>query len=101
MRGSSEFDLISEKLEALTSFNRLEARGTLRIALKESGLEVKSLQPNQLRVVLERVLPKHLLDRGIDDPEEVCRRLVDAIPSGHSATSADSPEAVFERLGSR
>jgi len=39
----------------LTSFNRLEARGTLRFALKESGLEVKALRADQLKVVLERL----------------------------------------------
>lgn len=104
MKKSSEFDLICEKLEALTSFNRLEARGTLRIALKESGLDVKTLRADQLGVVLERVLPQHLRDRGVEEPERICQRLIDAIPRvslEDSTGTADSPEAIFERLGSR
>ena len=101
MKKAPVFDLICEELEALTSFNRLEARGTLRIALKESGLEVKTLQPDQLKVVVERVLPQHLRDRGVEDPERVCQALVEAIPRGTTDDSKDSPEAIFERLGSR
>ena len=54
MKHAPEFDLISERLEELTSFNRLEARGTLRIALKESGLEVKSLRASGFALVLDR-----------------------------------------------
>jgi hypothetical protein len=104
VKNAPEFDLISAKLEELTSFNSLEARGTLRIALKESGLEVKNLRADQLKVVIERILPRHLLDRGIEDPEEICRLLIAAIPrgsSGSAAAESDSPEAIFERLGSR
>ena len=104
MKKAPEFDLICEKLEELTLLNRLEARGTLRIALKESGLEVKTVGSDQLEVVLERVLPQHLRDRGVEDPEKICQLLVDAIPSvcaDDSTGSADSPEAIFERLGSR
>ncbi len=104
MKKSSEFDLVCEKLEEWTSFNRLEARGTLRIALKESGLDVKTTRADQLGVVIERVLPQHLRDRGVEDPEKICQLLIDAIPRGRAADSAepaDSPEAIFERLGSR
>ena len=101
MKNAPDFDRICERLEELTSFNRLEARGTMRIALRESGLEVKSLQPDQLRVMLERVLPRHLQDRGIEDPEKVCQLLIEAIPRGTTTDQTDSPEAIFERLGSR
>mgnify|MGYP000202473185 FL=1 len=55
MKNSAVFELPVDKLEELTSFNRLEARGTLRLALKESGLEVKALRADQLKVVLERL----------------------------------------------
>ena len=97
----SVFDRVSEKLEEVTSFNRLEARGTLRIALKESGLDPKTLLPDQVRVVIERVLPQHLRDRGILDVEKVCRILDAHVPRDEENESADSPEAIFSRLGSR
>ena len=101
MKDASDFDQLAEKLEELTSFNRLEARGTLRIALKESGLDLKALRGDQLRVVVDRVLPQHLRDRGVVDPEKICQLLVGVIPTSNDADSSDSPEAIFERLGSR
>ncbi len=101
MASASVFDRVSEKLEEVTSFNRLEARGTLRIALKESGLDAKSLRPEQVRVVIERVLPQHLRDRGITDVEKVCRILDAHVPRDEDLASVDSPEAIFSRLGSR
>lgn len=101
MKAVSEFDRVAEMLEERTSFNRLEARGTLRIALKDSGFDAKSVAPDQLAVVIEKLLPLHLRDRGIEDPERVCRFLVDSISNEPSVDAADSPEAIFARLGSR
>lgn len=101
MKAVSEFDRVAEMLEEHTSFNRLEARGTLRIALKDSGFDAKSVAPDQLAVVIEKLLPLHLRDRGIEDPERVCRLLVDSISNEPSVDAADSPEAIFARLGSR
>lgn len=101
MKQASDFDLAAQKLEQCSSFNRLEARGTLRIALRDSGFDAKSVAPGQLRVVIERLLPQHLRDRGIPEPERVCRLLVDSIPDAGSQDADDSPEAIFARLGSR
>lgn len=95
------FDQATEKLEECSSLNRLEARGTLRIALKDSGFDAKSVAPDQLRVVIERLLPQHLRDRGVSDPDRVCQLLVDSIPNEAPSEAHDSPEAIFARLGSR
>ena len=99
VREASLFDLVAEKLEECSALNRLEARGTLRIALKDSGFDAKSVAPDQLRVVIERLLPQHLRERGIPAPDEVCQSLVDSIPKQGSADGNDSPEAIFARLG--
>ncbi len=96
----SDFDRVAEKLEEETSLNRLEARGTLRIALKEAGFDAKSVSSNQLAVVIEKLLTGHLRDRGISDPEAVCQRLTGCFSSDSSDEAVDSPEAIFSRLGS-
>lgn len=57
MKTNSLFDLIASKLEEATSFNRLEARGTLRIVLKEAGLDIKSLKSDQMKVAVEKFSP--------------------------------------------
>ena len=99
VKEASLFDLVAEKLEECSALNRLEARGTLRIALKDSGFDAKSVAPDQLRVVIERLLPQHLGERGVPAPDEVCQLLVGSIPRQGSADANDSPEAIFARLG--
>jgi hypothetical protein len=101
MASSTAFEWICQELESATSLDRLEARGTVRIALKQSGLEAASVTGEQLAVVLGRVLPGELTSRGIDAAESICQQIaagLDRIPTAPS--QGDTPEAVFARLGS-
>jgi len=96
------FDLAAEKLESSTDMDRLAARGTLRIALKEAGLDADKLTVPQLRAVFERLMPKELDARGVNDATRTCQSLMDEI--ARSADSLDddsstSPDDVFKRLG--
>ncbi len=97
---ASVFDTVSEGLEARTDLERIEARGTVRIALKSAGLDVRSVTPEQMAVVLARVLPTELENRGIADAGQLCADLRAALEGVASpAPRGDSPEDVFERLG--
>ena len=100
MSDRSVFDLVSDKIEEHTSLNRLESRGTLRIALKDAGFDAKSVSSNQLVVVVQKLLPQHFQERGILDPESVCRMIAGCLSGASSLESPDSPEAIFSRLGS-
>lgn len=102
MAGASVFDWVCERLEEATSLDRLEARGTLRLALKSAGLEARGATRDQMRVVLSRLLPGELASRGVEDGEGVCTRLaqgLDSAPVEEPSSSADTPDAVFARLG--
>ena len=97
------FDIAAESLERHTSFNRLEARGTLRIALKAAGLELDPVTAQQLQVVFEKLMPGELETRDVSDAEAVCRAVAEEIartpaPSGTTEASGDLDE-VFGRLG--
>lgn len=99
MADAPAFDWVCSELEQRTSLDRLEARGTVRIALKEAGLDSRSLTPEQMKVVLEKVLPKELGTRGVDDPEGVCRGLASGIMQiDAGSSSGETPEEVFRRL---
>jgi hypothetical protein len=101
MASSTAFEWICQELESATSLERLEARGTVRIALKQAGLEATSVTGEQLAVVLSRVLPGELTSRGIDAAESLCQQLaagLDRIPA--APDQGDTPETVFARLGS-
>jgi hypothetical protein len=96
---SRAFSYACEELERATSLDRLEARGTVRLALKQAGLEASSVSPLQMGVVLGELMPAELASRGIDDAVGVCAAIrggIDALPE---EAAADAPEAVFARLG--
>jgi hypothetical protein len=96
----SIFDQVATALEDRTSLDRLAARGTLRLALKQAGLDAATVTCEQLCVVLERVLPAELEARGIEAAAELCQRLAadHATLASTAGPDVDSPEAVFARL---
>ena len=95
------FDFAAERLEHHASLERLEARGTLRIALKGAGLDPKNLTGAQLQVVFEKLMPGELESRGVNDVQDVCASvLADLARSDGDAedTSATNPDEIFRRL---
>lgn len=102
MAESVAFDWLCGALEKETSLDRLEARGTVRLSLKKAGLAPASVTGRQLAVVVERVLPGELEARGIELGPSLCGRLASRVfEIADSSDGADSPEAVFTRLGQR
>ncbi len=105
MADAPVFDWTCTRLEQDTSLDRLESRGTVRLALKAAGLEARSVLPAQMTVVIQKVLVDELSTRGIDDAEDVCGRLAAGL-EGEAANlaigdAAETPDAVFSRLGER
>ena len=96
------FDYATQKLEEMTPLDRMEVRGTLRIVLKDAGLEVKSLTLHQLAVVFKKMMPQELKSRRVADPKGVCNAIIQDL---HQAWIGDSETAstdeIFDRLGGR
>ena len=99
MADSTAFDLACATLEELTQLSRLEARGTVRIALKQAGLDPASVRAGELGVVARKVLPKELESRGVADAESICERLCGKLSQIQDSAGTETPEAVFARLG--
>ena len=96
------FDIAAESLEGATDMDRLAARGTLRIAVKEAGLDPHNLTVPQLRVVFEKLMPKELDARGVSDATAACQTVMDVIARSADASdiaSSTSPDDIFKRLG--
>jgi hypothetical protein len=95
------FDFAAERLEHHTSLDRLEARGTLRIALKMAGLMANSVTTAQLCVVFEKVMSDELEKRDVGDAAAACRAVIDDLanaPVPNEERPATDPDAVFCRL---
>lgn len=102
MAKNEAFEWVCDAIEAGTSLDRLEARGTMRLALKAAGLDARDATPDQLGTVLSRVLPGELESRGIADATATCERIARELSSQNlqaGVGGSDSPENVFARLG--
>jgi hypothetical protein len=99
MPDSAAFEFACGQLEVRTSLDRLAARGTVRIALKQAGLEARSITPEQMAVVVQKILPTELSSRGIDGAEEVCQSILSGLGGVARGPVSDTPDAVFKRLG--
>jgi len=100
MADSAAFDFVCRELEDRSSLDRLEARGTVRLALKQAGLDARTVTPEQIAVVVDRVLPGELASRGIESPDVLCQRISSGVARVSGDASVETPDAVFERFGS-
>lgn len=75
----SLFELVAAELRKRSELENLEARGTIRLALKSSGLTAREVTREQMVVVIDQVLPHELRVRGVENPEAVCRELSQAV----------------------
>lgn len=98
---ASVFSFVCEQVERATSLSQLEARGTVRLALKAAGIDAKNISVEQMKVILDKVMPRELDARGCENGERLCKEIVERMAgrSFAAAGAGDSPEAVFARLG--
>jgi len=94
---STLFDFISGEIERRTDLARLEARGTVRLALKEAGFEADAITAREMSVVLEKIMPGSLVSRGVSDAESVCSALA-ASRGGLNGAGEGQGNATPERL---
>jgi hypothetical protein len=98
---ASIFDFVSDELERLTTLEKLEARGTVRLALKAAGLDARTVTTPQMVATLEKVMPAEMRARGVENGDQVCKTLVTRLEAAHPSSGAanlESPEAIFRRL---
>jgi hypothetical protein len=95
---SAVFDFTSDRLHALSGLDALAARGTLRIALRDSGFDAKGVGRAQMEAILDRVLPAMLRSRGVAAADEVCTAIAAELMSFEGAAAASAlPEAFVAR----
>jgi len=96
---SAAFELTAAELERITDLDRLESRGTLRLALKKALFDSRSVDVAQMMRVVERILPGELAARSIEGHDAVCEKLAMALKTSElSSKGVQSPDAIFQRL---
>ena len=92
MADATAFQRVCGELEAGTGLSTLEARGTVRLALKQAGFDAKSVNPQQMSVVVRKLLPGELSLRGIEGSEGLCERIAVVLAAcGDESTGVESP----------
>ena len=98
MRGSPAFAWTCLELERATSLSELVARGTVRLALKQAGLEAQAVSGREMAIVLREILPQELANRAVADSQRVCSELAARILT-RNFEGSDAVVDVFQRLG--
>ncbi len=101
MADETAFDWICSRLERDTSLDRLESRGTLRLALRAAGLEADLATPAQLGVIVQNELVAELGARGVDDAEDLCARLAAGLESNAAQLAMTSAGALLDTASDR
>jgi hypothetical protein len=98
MADAQAFEFVCDELERRTKMTRLEARGTVRLALKDAGLAPATVRPAEMLVVLQKVMPRELGARGIEAGDSLCQTLSAGVAKLKDDSAGQTPEAVFSRL---
>lgn len=99
MADSVVFDFVAEELERTTNLDRLEARGMLRVVLRQALFDSKSLTVKQMQLVIDRLLAAHLCRCAVENPESVCEGLTRNLKAkGFGPSLAESPDEIFGRM---
>jgi hypothetical protein len=98
--GSDSFTIVADRLEELSDLDRLEARGTIRLAFKKAGVDVASFGLNDLEAVFATIMPEELEARGCDDARAICDVLVKSLAGDIPEKGSRSRDEIMRRLGS-
>ena len=100
MNQSPVFEWVCDRLESSIGWNRLVARGTVRLALKEMGLDPRTVGKKEMSIALRTVIARALEVHRVDGGRALCERLERELATAvMEAASVDTPEAIFKRLG--
>jgi hypothetical protein len=97
MATSAAFDAARSELEH-AGMDAWAARGALQLSLMDAGLEASQISAAQMRVVVEKLLPKQLQSQKVANVSSVCDKIRDALAMLGDDNKTDSAEKVFQRL---
>jgi hypothetical protein len=94
------FTIVSDRLCERSDLDRLESRGTVRIAFKRAGVDVKRFGLVDLEAVFAKIMPEELELRGCVDPGPTCDAIVRSLEGEAPRTVSGSSDEIIRRLGS-
>ena len=96
---SDLFTIVAGRLCELSELDRLESRGTVRIAFRKAGVDVGRFGLDDLEAVLAKVMPRELEDRGCADAGAICDAIMKSLEGDVPETATRSRDEIMRRLG--
>jgi hypothetical protein len=91
MADSAAFAWVCDQLQRVTALSEIEVRGTVRLALKQAGLDARSVGGAEMAVLLRKVMPGELQQRAVDNAARVCEDLATRIEGERFAEAGPDP----------
>ena len=92
--------IVADRLCELSELDRIESRGTIRIAFKKAGVDVKRFGLVDRDAVFAASMPEELERRGCGDPGPTCAALIRSLEGEVPRTLTGSRDEIIRRLGS-
>jgi len=92
---SDVFEKTGEFLERHSGFNKIQSRGTIRLLLKDAGLNPRTIEKDDMMGVLETKLGEELEKRGVADFGDIVQRVADDV---QNAAFAESAYDIFSKI---
>ena len=93
------FTIVSDRLCEISELDRLEARGTIRIAFKQAGVDVQRFGLDDLEAVFAKIMPGELEKRGCADASAICDAIMKSLEGDLPQTATRSKDEIMQRLG--
>jgi hypothetical protein len=99
MSDSPVFEFVCEQVQNEAQLSRLEARGTVRLLLKEVGLDPQVVGKGAAILAVDRFLEQALRVRRVADAGPATARILKALrDSGLEDPDGEDPAAIFGRI---
>ena len=105
MSTSTVFEWVGAALQEQATLPAAQARGMLRLALRDGGVDAATVTTKEMAAVIDRLLPDRLRKGGVAEPANVCLRLSIGLKAKHfddDGAARSRAEDFFHRvLGGR
>jgi hypothetical protein len=93
------FTLVADRVSELSQLDRLESRGTLRIALKRAGVDANHLGLDEVAATFSTIMPEELEARGCTDAAAICNAIIQSLEGVAPESATRSRDEIMRRLG--
>ena len=97
---SSAFMFACDTIAAKGGLSGPQARGAIRLALKDAGLDARTVLPREMAVVFEKMMRTRLVAQGIaaEQADKLCREMASTLREMHTEDRGTAAASMFDRL---